>query len=55
MTISIYLFHTIFRLSSSNDSTSEKQYRGVQKLEAISVGELNIYVLETPHKYDFYF
>ncbi|WZZ81877.1 hypothetical protein YC2023_102449 [Brassica napus] len=50
MTISIYLFHTIFRLSSSNDSTSEKQYRGVQKLEAISVGELNIYVLETPHK-----
>ncbi|CAN7133027.1 unnamed protein product [Brassica rapa subsp. narinosa] len=37
-------------LSSSNDSTSEKQYRGVQKLEAISVGELNIYVLETPHK-----
>ncbi|CAN7012770.1 unnamed protein product [Brassica oleracea var. botrytis] len=37
-------------LSSSNDSTSEKQYRGVQKLEAISVWELNIYVLETPHK-----
>ncbi|KAG2288200.1 hypothetical protein Bca52824_047804 [Brassica carinata] len=27
-----------------------KQYRGVQKLEAISVWELNIYVLETPHK-----
>nr|VDD09102.1 unnamed protein product [Brassica oleracea] len=50
MPISIYLFHTIFRLSSSNDSTSEKQYRGVQKLEAISVWELNIYVLETPHK-----
>ncbi|KAL0668228.1 hypothetical protein Bca4012_030932 [Brassica carinata] len=38
------------KLSSSNDSTSEKQYRGVQKLEAISVWELNIYVLETPHK-----
>ncbi|KAH0868752.1 LOW QUALITY PROTEIN: hypothetical protein HID58_075774, partial [Brassica napus] len=31
-----------------NDSTSGKQYRGVKKLEQVSLGELENYVLESP-------
>ncbi|XP_013600667.1 PREDICTED: uncharacterized protein LOC106308090 [Brassica oleracea var. oleracea] len=31
-----------------NDTTSGKQYRGVKKLEPVSLGELNNYVLNSP-------
>ncbi|KAH0862378.1 LOW QUALITY PROTEIN: hypothetical protein HID58_079589 [Brassica napus] len=37
-----------------NDSTSGKQYRGVKKLEQVSLGELENYVLESPSRVSFY-
>ncbi|CAN6838183.1 unnamed protein product [Brassica oleracea] len=34
-----------------SDSTSGTEYGGVQKLETVSLAELNAYVLTSPHKY----
>nr|VDD30701.1 unnamed protein product [Brassica oleracea] len=41
------------RLCATNvsDSTSGTEYGGVQKLETVSLAELNAYVLTSPHKY----
>ncbi|KAL0645125.1 hypothetical protein Bca4012_043416 [Brassica carinata] len=36
-----------------SDSTSGTEYGGVQKLETVSLAELNAYVLTSPHKYVF--
>lgn len=45
------------RLCATNvsDSTSGTEYGGVQKLETVSLAELNAYVLTSPHKYVFWF
>ncbi|WZZ87737.1 hypothetical protein YC2023_116316 [Brassica napus] len=36
-----------------SDSTSGTEYGGVQRLETVSLAELNAYVLTSPHKYVF--
>ncbi|CAN6999877.1 unnamed protein product [Brassica oleracea var. botrytis] len=45
----IYLFPSLlYSKPEKDDTTSAKQYHGVKKLEKVSLGELNNYILESP-------
>uniref|UniRef100_A0A0D3ARS7 Replication factor A C-terminal domain-containing protein n=1 Tax=Brassica oleracea var. oleracea TaxID=109376 RepID=A0A0D3ARS7_BRAOL len=42
------LFQELYSKPEKDDTTSAKQYHGVKKLEKVSLGELNNYILESP-------